>query len=169
MKVGLYDPHLSTLGGGERYFLVTLEEALRLPGAEVTLFSSERPDPRRGSGSCACPSGSFRWVAGMDAEVTARSAELDLLFGSSTRCRRARRAAGVAVVQFPHRSHTGPRGRFLRLPGMSRAAAALRSYQRFLCYSEFTRTHVRERLGVDAGVLAPRWMCRPRSRRRPSS
>ena len=155
MKVGL-DPHLSTLGGGERYFLVTLEEALRLPGAEVTLCSPERPDPAAWRLGVHVQAGSFRWVAGMDDEVTARSAELDLLVALVNEVPpRSAAPRGVAVVQFPHRSHTGPRGRLLRLLGVSRAAAALGSYHRFLCYSEFTRTHVRERLGVDAAVLAP--------------
>lgn len=157
MKVGLYDPHLSTLGGGERYFLVTLEEALRLPDAEVTLFSPERPDPAAWERlGIRVRADSFRWVAGMDAEVSAASGELDLLFAVVNEVPpRSDARRSIAVVQFPHRSHSGPRGRLLGLLGMSRAAPALGSYQRFLCYSEFARTHMRERLGVDAGVLAP--------------
>jgi hypothetical protein len=45
VRIGVYDPHLATLGGGERYFLTVLEEALRVPDATVTLLSPERPDP----------------------------------------------------------------------------------------------------------------------------
>ncbi len=157
MKVGLYDPHLSTLGGGERYFLVTLEEALRLPDAEVTLFSPERPDPAAWERlGVRVPAESFRWVEGMDAEVSAHSGELDLLFAMVNEVpppSDARRS--VAMIQFPHRSHTGPRARLLRLFGLSRAAQALGSYQRYLCNSEFTRRHLHARLGVDATVLAP--------------
>ncbi|HMJ96136.1 MAG TPA: glycosyltransferase family 4 protein, partial [Thermoleophilaceae bacterium] len=61
----------------------------------------------------------------------------------------------VAMVQFPHRSHTGPRARVLRALRVSRAPAALASYERFICNSEFTRGHIRERLGVDAVVVPP--------------
>jgi glycosyltransferase involved in cell wall biosynthesis len=38
---------------------------------------------------------------------------------------------------------------------MSRAPAALASYERFICYSEFARVHIRERLAVDAVVVPP--------------
>jgi glycosyltransferase involved in cell wall biosynthesis len=61
----------------------------------------------------------------------------------------------VAMIQFPHRSHTGTRGRLLRALRLGRAPAALASYDLFLCNSEFTREHIRARLGVDAVVVAP--------------
>ncbi|HEV7844663.1 MAG TPA: glycosyltransferase family 4 protein [Thermoleophilaceae bacterium] len=157
MRIGLYDPHLATLGGGERYFLGLLEEAIAVPGASVVLFSPERPD----SGAWrrlgfSIEESAFSWEAGMDAEVTAASADLDLLVAMVNEVpplSHARRSA--AMIQFPHRSHTGPRGRVLRALGVSRAAAALGSYELFLVNSEFTRAHVRERLGVEARVVPP--------------
>ena len=157
MRVGLYDPHLATLGGGERYFLTILDEAVRVPDASVTVFSPEEPDPdawrRLGIG---IERGAFEWSRGMDPEVTAASADLDLLVAlvnDVPPLSHARRSA--AMIQFPHRSHTGPRGRLLRALRLARAPAALASYELFLCNSEFTREHVRARLGVEAVVVAP--------------
>jgi glycosyltransferase involved in cell wall biosynthesis len=157
VRIGLYDPHLATLGGGERYLLGVLEEALRVPDAEVTLMSPERPDPLdwRRLGIEVEP-GAFDWRPAGDAQVTSLSAELDVLFALANDVpplSRARRS--VAAIQFPHRSHTGPRGRLLRRLGVSRAPAALASYDHFLAYSEFARAHVRARLGVDAVVVPP--------------
>jgi glycosyltransferase involved in cell wall biosynthesis len=157
VRIGLYDPHLATLGGGERYFLTILEEALRAPEAEVTLFSPDEPDPgawrRLG---IDVERDAFAWTPGMDAEVSAASRELDLLVAlvnDVPPLSHARRS--VAMIQFPHRSRTGTRGRLLRALRLGRAPAALSSYDLFLCNSEFTREHIRARLGVDAVVLAP--------------
>lgn len=157
MRIGLYDPHLATLGGGERYFLTVLEEALRVPGARVALLAPERPEPAswRRLG-IEVPDGSFEWIRADDAAVTELSPQFDLLFAMVNEVpplSRARRS--VAMVQFPHRSHTGPRARLLRALGVSRAPAALGSYERFICNSEFTCHHIRERLRVEAVVVPP--------------
>ena len=157
MRIGLYDPHLATLGGGERYFLTILEEAVRTPEGSLTLFSPDEPDPgawrRLG---IDVERDAFTWSAGMDPEVTAASGDLDLLVALVNEVpplSHARRS--VAMIQFPHRSHTGTRGRLLRALRLGRAPAALASYDLFLCNSQFTREHIRARLGVDAVVLAP--------------
>jgi glycosyltransferase involved in cell wall biosynthesis len=157
VRIALYDPHLATLGGGERYLLTILEEALRAPDASVTLFAPERPDPaawrRLGIDVDAA---ALRWSRAMDAEVTEASRELDLLVVIANDVPpRSHARRSVAVIQFPHRSHTGPRGRLLRALRVSRAPEALASYERFLCYSEFAREHIRTRLGVEAVVVAP--------------
>jgi glycosyltransferase involved in cell wall biosynthesis len=157
VRIGLYDPHLATLGGGERYFLTVLDEALLLPGARVMLLSPEPPDPvawrRLG---IHVDQGTFEWRRALDPEVTAASTGLDLLFAMVNDVPPLSHAArSVSMIQFPHRSHTGPRGRLLRALRVSRAPAALGSYERFLCNSEFTRRHIRERMGVDALVVAP--------------
>jgi glycosyltransferase involved in cell wall biosynthesis len=157
VRIGLYDPHLATLGGGERYLLTILEEALRVPDAAVTLFAPERPEPEawRRLG-IEVDERAFEWSRAMDSEVTAASSELDLLVALANDVpplSHARRS--VAIVQFPHRSHGGPRGRLLRALRVARAPAALASYERFLCYSEFARRHIRARLGVDAVVVPP--------------
>jgi glycosyltransferase involved in cell wall biosynthesis len=158
VRIGLYDPHLATVGGGERYFLTVLEEALRVPEAQVVVLSPSRTDPARWRRlGIEVADGTFEWhVAEDDAAVTALSPRLDLLFAMVNDVPPLSHAQrSVALVQFPHRSHTGPRARLLRALGLSRAPAALASYERFLCYSEFARRHIRERLGVDAAVLAP--------------
>jgi glycosyltransferase involved in cell wall biosynthesis len=157
VRIGLYDPHLATLGGGERYLLAILEEALLMPGATVTLLSPERADPAawRRLG-IEVEEEAFRWTRGMDPEVTAASRELDLLVvlvNDVPPLSHARRS--IAMVQFPHRSHMGPRARLLRALRVARAPAALGSYDLFLCNSEFTRAHIRARLGVDAVVVPP--------------
>ena len=157
MRIGLYDPHLGTLGGGERYFLTILEEALGVAGAEVTLLSPDEPDPAgwRRLG-IEVGDGAFAWAPGMDREVTEASRGLDLLVAMVNDVpplSYARRS--VAMIQFPHRSHMDVRGRVLRALRVSRAPAALASYELFICNSEFTRKHIGARLGVDAVIVAP--------------
>jgi glycosyltransferase involved in cell wall biosynthesis len=157
VRIGLYDPHLATLGGGERYFLTILEEALGVQGAEVILLSPEEPDPAEWRRlGIEVEAGAFTWDRAMDREVTEASRELDLLVAMVNDVpplSHARRS--VAMVQFPHRSHMGARGGVLRALGVGRAPAALASYELFLCNSEFTRQHIRARLGVDAVIVAP--------------
>ena len=46
MKIGLYDPYLETLGGGEKVFLTILEEAVKVKGAEIILYAPKKPDPK---------------------------------------------------------------------------------------------------------------------------
>ena len=157
MRIGFYDPHLATLGGGERYFLSILEEAVRLPGASVTLMGPERVERSRFHRlGINLDDSVFGWARAGDAEVTEASRHLELLVvlaNDVPPLSHARRS--VAVIQFPHRTHTGPRGQLLRALGVSRARPALRSYRRFLCYSEFAREHIRARLGVNAVVVPP--------------
>jgi glycosyltransferase involved in cell wall biosynthesis len=155
VRIGLYDPHLATLGGGERYLLSILEEALGV--GSVTLFSPDEPDvaawERLG---IEVPPGAFRWVPARDGEVTAASRELDLLVVLANGVPPLSHAArSVAMIQFPYRSHMGPRARLLRALRVARAPAALASYDLFICNSEFTRAHIRARLGVEASVVAP--------------
>ncbi len=157
MRIGLYDPHLATLGGGERYFLSILDEAVRLPGASVTLLSPERVERSRFHRlGINLDDAVFGWSRARDADVTTASRHLDLLVvltNDVPPLSHARRS--VAVIQFPHRSHTGPRGQVLRALGVSRARPALRSYRRIVCYSEFAREHIQARLGVKAAVVPP--------------
>ena len=157
MRIGLYDPYLATLGGGERYFLSILGEAVRLPGASVTLLSPERVERSRFHRlGIDLDDAVFGWARAGDADVTAASRRLDLLVvlaNDVPPLSHARRS--VAMIQFPHRSHMGPRGRLLRAARLGRAAPALASYDLFLVNSEFTLRHLRERLGVDAAVVPP--------------
>ena len=161
MRIGLYNPFLPALGGGEKYFLAILEEAVRVPGAEVELYAPEVPDPAAWERlNIHVPDDAFTAVQAGDSDVTARSAELDLLVAFTNDVAplsRARRSA--AMVQFPvvARDRAGARVRAAAatLIGRRRAPAALRSYDLFLVNSEFTRGWVRRRLGVEAEVVAP--------------
>jgi glycosyltransferase involved in cell wall biosynthesis len=161
MLIGLYDPYLAALGGGEKYFLTILEEATRIRGAEVLVFSPDPPDPgawrRLG---IDVPTGAFAWVRADDAVVTERSRELDLLVAMSNDVppiNHARRA--VAMVQFPTRPRDSLRERALALAlgaiGRRRAPAALHSYGTFICNSRFTRTHIERRLGIAGAIVIP--------------
>src|SRR6266516_2564041 len=134
MRVGLYDPFLAALGGGEKYCLAILEEAARLPGAEVELYSPAPADPHAWERlNVHVAPDAFAWVQADDAEVTERSAHLDLLvtFANDVPVRsRARRS--VAMVQFPAVARDRPwrrlRSAAAAAVGRRRAPAALRSY-----------------------------------------
>src|SRR5205085_10628327 len=98
----------------------------------------------------------FTAVQAGDSDVTARSAELDLLVAFTNDVAplsRARRSA--AMVQFPvvARDRAGARVRAAAatLIGRRRAPAAPRSYDLFLVDSEFTRGGPRPRRGREAG------------------
>jgi glycosyltransferase involved in cell wall biosynthesis len=161
MLIGLYDPYLAALGGGEKYFLTILEEATRIPGAEVLLLSPDPPDAAawRRLG-IDVPPGAYTWVRADDAVVTERSRELDLLVAMSNDVpplNHARRA--VAMVQFPTRPRDSRRERALALAlgaiGRRRAPAALQSYGTFICNSRFTSTYLARRLGIADAVVIP--------------
>ena len=59
------------------------------------------------------------------------------------------------MIQFPARDRRRLRDRVAGAVGATRAPAALDSYDLFLCNSQFTRSHINARLGVDATILAP--------------
>jgi glycosyltransferase involved in cell wall biosynthesis len=161
MRIGLYNPFLPALGGGEKYFLAILEEAVRVPGAEVELYAAEAPDPAAWERlNIRVAADAFTAVVADSDGVTARSGDLDLLvaFTNDVPPRsHARRSA--AMVQFSVVARERPRARLRAaaagLLGRRRAPAALRSYDLFLVNSEFTRGWTRRRLGVEATVLAP--------------
>jgi hypothetical protein len=104
MRIGIYDPYLEALGGGEKVILSVLAEAAMLPNARVTLFAPVEPDPVAWATRLAVDVSptSFTWQRAADADVTAASADLDLLivldndFPPPSRARRS-----VAIIQFP--------------------------------------------------------------------
>ncbi|MGI8512788.1 MAG: hypothetical protein ACR2NH_09195, partial [Solirubrobacteraceae bacterium] len=161
MRIGFHDPFLPALGGGEKYFLTMLEEATRLEGAELVLFAAERPDPAAWRRlRVDVEPRAFTWVPGGDAAVRG-AGDLDLLVVITNDVPPRNTAAhAVAMIQFPFRPAPSPARRLRRrlsaAAGLDRAAPALASYDRFLCYSAFSREHIRVRLGVeDAHVLPP--------------
>jgi len=161
VRIGFYNPYLGALGGGDRYLFSILRETTRLDGAEVELYCPGDPrieewerigisvDPAR-----------VRWLALDDDAVTERSAGLDLLVVLATDIPvRSEARFGAAVVQFPFVDRSGivarARAQAGRLAGRGQALASLRSYSRYLCYSEFARGWAARRLGVEAVVVAP--------------
>lgn len=158
MRIGFWDPYLAALGGGEKYLLTMLEEALALPGAQVALLSDEPPRPLEWQrlGVHVREGALDHLPAGDEASVTERSRGLDLLVVTSHDVPpRSLAARSVAMIQFPSRHHRRPWQRALNVVGVRRAPAALASYDLFLCNSQFTRGHIVRRLGVDATVLPP--------------
>src|SRR2546430_8427539 len=80
MRIGLYNPFLPALGGGEKYFLAILEEAVRLPGAEVELYAAEAPDPAAWERlNIRVPPDAFAAGAADPDGVAPRPSHLDLL------------------------------------------------------------------------------------------
>jgi glycosyltransferase involved in cell wall biosynthesis len=150
MRVGFHDPYLEILGGGEKYLLTILEQVCDETPAEVVVFSPARPDPARWERvGVHVARESFSWTPSRALGVTPRSARLDLLVAITNHfppLSLARRS--VAIVQFPFARLAGVRGIERRL--------RLQSYDTVLCYSEFVRRHIEERLGIaDAVVMSP--------------
>jgi glycosyltransferase involved in cell wall biosynthesis len=162
MRIGFYDPYLEILGGGEKYLLTILEEAVRQGTHDVLLLSPERPDVeawRRLNISVA--PGSFRWRRAGQLAVSAHTVGLDLfvaLHNFLPPVSAARRS--VAIVQFPSRTVSAAR------PPLGAGPRALvewlgervriRSYDTWVCYSRFVQGYMRERLGVPEPVaIAP--------------
>jgi glycosyltransferase involved in cell wall biosynthesis len=127
----------------------------------VELYAPQTPDPAAWERlNVRVPASAFTTIEADDAEVSARSGELDLLVAFTNDVpplSHARRS--VAVVQFPVIARERPAARLraaaATLTGRRRAPAALRSYDLFLVYSEFARGWTRRRLGVEAVVLPP--------------
>jgi glycosyltransferase involved in cell wall biosynthesis len=151
MRVGFYDPYLEILGGGEKVFLTILEEAVR-SSHEVVLFAERRPDPARWRRlNVEVAADEFSWARTSLLGVVARSRGLDLLVvlhNDVPPPSLARRS--VVVMQFP----------FTDVRGGSRwrafdRRARLGTYDEIVCYSEFVRRHIAERLGRDALVVHP--------------
>jgi glycosyltransferase involved in cell wall biosynthesis len=162
VRIGIYAPYLSTLGGGEKYALVILSEAVNA-GNDVRLLSPEKPAPERWlrlnvEVDPAC----FSWVRTVDDEAaTAASHDLDVfitIHNDVPPSSRARRS--IAVLQFPFRPLGWATLDDLLHPFDSyrrrqEAPRRFDSYDEFICYSKFVRRHLAARWGVDARVVHP--------------
>jgi len=157
VRVGFWNPYLASLGGGEKYLLTIAEEAVA-GDHDVVMLAAEEPAPGAwGRLGISIAPGSFEWIRAADeAELTERSRELDLLVVTTHDVPpRSEAARSVAMIQFPARDRRRLRDRVAGAVGATRAPAALASYDRFLCNSQFTRSHIAARLGVDATILPP--------------
>ena len=148
MRVGFHDPYLEILGGGEKYLLSILEQVCdEAPEADVAVLSRARPEPAEWErlGVRVAPAAT-RWIRTGSLGVTPRSRKLDLLVTITNHFPPLSMARhSVAIVQFPFTPLAGPRGIERRL--------RLASYDTVLCYSEFVRSHVSERLGIGNAVV----------------
>lgn len=157
MRVGVWNPYLASLGGGEKYLLTIAEEAIAA-GHDVTILAADEPAPADWARlGVSIEPGSFAWERVTDeAELTARSRAFELLVVTTHDVPpRSEAGRSVAMIQFPARDRRRLRDRVAGAVGATRAPGALRSYDLFLCNSVFTRSHIRSRLGVDATILAP--------------
>ena len=162
MRIGIYAPYLSTLGGGEKYALVILSEAVAA-GLDVRLLSPEEPTPEWWVRlNIQVDPTRFRWASTPD-DVAATSASHDLdlfitVHNDVPPLSRARRS--IAVLQFPFRPLAWAGLEDLRHPLDSRrrrrnAASRFASYDQFICYSEFVKRNLGTRWGIEASVLYP--------------
>jgi glycosyltransferase involved in cell wall biosynthesis len=163
LRIGIHAPYLAALGGGEKYILVVLREAVAMAGAEVWLFTPDRPVPgdweRLG---VRIDPDSFEWRQARGVEIEAFSEGLDLFVTLENQVPAASRARrSVAVIQFPFAPWPLKRLRDLRRPLRSlrmrrEAERRLGSYDEILCYSDFVRRHLATRWNVErARVLYP--------------
>jgi glycosyltransferase involved in cell wall biosynthesis len=161
VRIGLYDPYLDTLGGGEKVILTVLDEATRLPGAEVTLLSPARPRPADWTRlNVNVDPDAFSWVDDRRVSDKTRAFELFVVLHNLIPPR-SHAPHSTAIIQFPYRRLVADRLRRDRLNplhplAVRRDRARLRSYERIVCYSDFVRGHLIRRLGVDdATVVYP--------------
>jgi glycosyltransferase involved in cell wall biosynthesis len=158
-KAGFFNPYRHGLGGGEKYLYTILEEAVRTPGVDVTLFSPEPPAPQRWEElNVRVDPGSFRWRAAGPLGVTRHSRGLDLFVAIANHIPPLSLARHSAVImQFPFTRLRDPGG--LPRPLWPVRAAdrrlRLRSYDTVLCYSEFVRRALVERLELPDPVVLP--------------
>lgn len=156
-RIGIFNPYPSGLGGGEKYLYTILEEAVRAPGADVVLLSPAPPDVRcwRELNIEVDPE-SFRWRRAGVLSVTPRTRGLDLFVAIANHfppLSLARRSA--VILQFPFTRLRDAPGRLAALRVAERRLR-LRSYDTVLCYSDFVRRAITERLEIEAPlVIAP--------------
>jgi glycosyltransferase involved in cell wall biosynthesis len=158
-EVGFFNPYPSGLGGGEKYLYTMLEEAVRTPGVRVTMFSPAPPEPDRWRelGVEVDPD-AFRWRKARPLSVTPRTRGLDLFVAianhfpplSLARC-------SAAVIQFPFTRLDDPAGapRPLLPIRIAERRLRLRSYDTVLCYSDFVRRALAERLEIADALVVP--------------
>jgi hypothetical protein len=79
VRIGIYAPYLSTLGGGEKYALVILSEAVEA-GFDVDLLSPDEPAPERWLRlNVRVDRSRFSWIpTANDDSATSASRNLDL-------------------------------------------------------------------------------------------
>jgi glycosyltransferase involved in cell wall biosynthesis len=164
MRVGFCTPSLHIAGGGERYLLAIIQEAVKLESVEVVVMSPKVPRPQDWDRlGVAVPPSAFVWRRTRDNLLIRGTGGLDLFVAMrGTRVPPVSHAKrSVAIIQFPQRDLVAP----IRLDRPGSAARAVKtlierravaSYDRLVCYSEFAKHYVAKNFGrPDAVVIYP--------------
>jgi glycosyltransferase involved in cell wall biosynthesis len=162
VKIGFYSPSLAIAGGGEKYFLTIMEEAVKCFPGDIILMSPSCPRPtdweRLG---IAVEQESFTWRRTADRTLITGTRDLDLFVCMRLVPPLSHADRAVAIVQFPPRDlftkrrARDPRGsaRILRDSFERRIVSA---YDLIVCYSDFARRYAAAYLGrSDAVVISP--------------
>jgi glycosyltransferase involved in cell wall biosynthesis len=148
--VGFFNPYPPGLGGGEKYLYTIVEEAVRTAGVEVTMLTPEPPEPERWRAlNVGVDRSQISWRRAGPVSVSPRTRGLDLLVAIANHIpplSLARRS--VAIIQFPFAELGRP-------PRSLERRLRLRSYDKVVCYSEFVRNAVIERLGISDPIVLP--------------
>src|SRR5438094_12264 len=162
MKLGFYSSSLHVCGGGEKYFLTILEEAVKRSQDEVILMCPVRPRPRDWErlGISLSPE-SFTWRRTSDRTLMSGTGDLDLFVCMRLVPPLSHANRSVALVQFPPRDlfakqrMSSPRG-VARALRNAFERSVMSAYQLVVCNSEFTRRYAETYLGrPDAVVIYP--------------
>lgn len=159
MKVGFYSNALSVAGGGEKYLLTIVEEAVKRWGSGVVLMAPVQPRPEEWRRlGISLTRDSFRWKPTRDRVVMPETRGLDLFVCMRSAPPVSRADRSVAIVQFPRMPHArGPAPRTARelarrvRVGFERRAVA--PYDLVVCYSHFARQYAVASLGHPATVV----------------
>lgn len=170
-RVVFYDPHLTVLGGADKYLLTILEHVARVGEGTVEVISPTHSDPSSWHrlGIDVDPT-RVQWRAASDvnaatplarrrelsADATKLSEGADLFVASCIQVPpRSLARRSVVIIAFPCRDFgrvRGVRSRLWRIADRRR----LRSYDDVICYSHFVQEHIVSRLGVkDALIIEP--------------
>jgi glycosyltransferase involved in cell wall biosynthesis len=160
VKAGFYSNALPVAGGGEKYFLTIVEEAVKWEGSEVILMAPIQPRPEEWRRlGISLTEDSFRWKPVRDRMIMRETRGLDLFVCMRSVPPVSRADRSVALIQFPgrmpHELGVAPRtprelARRLKVIFERRTVA---SYDLVVCNSAFTQRHVVEALGHPETVI----------------
>jgi len=162
VKVGFYSPSLQIAGGGEKYFLTVMEEAVKRSQDEVVLMSPTPPSPGDWErlGIAVAPE-SFSWRRTADRTLIRGTRDLDLFVCMRLVPPLSHAARSVAIVQFPARDlftirHSRSPQAAARVLRDALERWIVSAYDLIVCYSDFVWRYAAAYLGrSDAVVISP--------------
>lgn len=159
MQIAFHSPSLEIFGGGEKYFLTALAEALDITTGEICLLSPTPPRPSDWHRmlEVEIPLDRLRWIPASGVQVTRASGNLDLLVTNMTYQPVSHALRSIALIQVPPQPVAGlglrdvPKAYVRRQRHRSR----LKRYE-LICNSRFTEQHVNRLTGRnDTRVIYP--------------